>query len=479
MMLIVLAAASMNAWCQVFDETFEPPLDTLKATPAPAPAVDVPRVTPVDLGRHHIHLGILGLFRAANSSLKLTEMDARWASAADACYRYSFNPRWDLAVDLHGWGYVNQRADQDQYALNGTAGGLGLGCRYNFRTGSKDIFPYIQANVYSIAVDIKTSSDHYPHLWEREGSGWGVGANGGFELRLGKRISIPLEIYLLAANPITNYTGYEMILNQYGQYVPVNIRRTERFNMSGVGFTAGLTLNLGSIEKEHVTALQVVLPSTPATASAAIPVVPLIQTGAETAAKGTPEAVASMEPITPMPFVPEAAPRKRRHHISAGLLGYAHLDYESFGKYGEGARSATCNTVNYRYTVIEPLDLMAEGVRWSNNLEYNTVPSGQVRIAVDVKAVGLGLRAKAPEPSWPVQPYVQISAVGITEDLDLELGGHYNHRSTHGYGAVFGGGIEIKVADQAKIPIYVFHLSGKPDDYVGTTGITTGISLSW
>lgn len=244
--LAVLAVVSTNAWGQIFDETFEP-LDTPKEPPALVPVAEVPKVTPVDLGRHHIHLGVIGMYRAFNSALNFQEMDARTASAADMCYRYSFSPRWDLAVDLHGWGHVKQEAASGEFTIDGVASGLGVGCRYNIPFRNRRLYPYLQANAYRVAVGMEAMSNWLPYIWKREGSGWGAGVNTGAELRLGRLVTIPVEIYCLAANPTVTYTGNEITIDQYGNPGYNPIRRSERFSITGVGFTAGITFNWGKI----------------------------------------------------------------------------------------------------------------------------------------------------------------------------------------------------------------------------------------
>ncbi|MDQ7797504.1 MAG: hypothetical protein RDU76_00995 [Candidatus Edwardsbacteria bacterium] len=159
-----------------------------------------------NLGRHHISLGLLGYFKATSGDFELPELgiDASQGMGEFLNYRYSFDKNIDLAVDVHGWmsetEFIGIKAET-------TVMGLGLGVRYNPGNLGGRLFPYVQANVYSVTEQLKISVGGWSDD-ARSDPSIGFGVNGGFEIRLGKLISIPFDGYYLYGKPADDVSGY-------------------------------------------------------------------------------------------------------------------------------------------------------------------------------------------------------------------------------------------------------------------------------
>jgi len=182
---------------------------------SPAPAITS---VPVNLGRHHISIGILGTFKSTSGDFVIPELgfDASEGSSGFLNYRYSFTEQFDLAVDMHGWV-----SEAELYGVNiqTLVTGFGLGARYNIPAG-QIIHPYIQLNVCNITEQLTGSYGSLSETYSESETGFG--ANAGAEIRLGKLISIPIEFMYLNGEPADDISGY--------------------------GFSAGVSFNWGRIE---------------------------------------------------------------------------------------------------------------------------------------------------------------------------------------------------------------------------------------
>jgi len=159
-----------------------------------------------NLGRHHVSFGFLGYFKSTSGDFELPGFDLSQGTGQYLNYRYSFDKNVDLAVDVRGW-----TSDEEVNGLKGevTAGGVGIGLRYNLGSAGGRLFPYIQGNVYSATEEYKLS---YAGLSitgnNNEDPALGFGVNGGVEIKLGKLISIPIEANYLYGKPLDDISGY-------------------------------------------------------------------------------------------------------------------------------------------------------------------------------------------------------------------------------------------------------------------------------
>jgi hypothetical protein len=171
-----------------------------------------------NLGRHHISLGFLGYFKSTSGDFKLPGFDLSQGTGQYLNYRYSFDKNVDLAVDIRAW-----TSDEEVNGLKGevTAGGVGIGLRYNPGNIGERLFPYLQANVYSVTEEYKLSYVGLSITGNNEDPEVGFGVNGGFEIKLGKLISIPIEANYLYGKPLDDISGY--------------------------GFTGGISFNWGDV----------------------------------------------------------------------------------------------------------------------------------------------------------------------------------------------------------------------------------------
>ncbi|HAD82541.1 MAG: hypothetical protein A2509_01485 [Candidatus Edwardsbacteria bacterium RIFOXYD12_FULL_50_11] len=167
-----------------------------------------------NLGRHHISLGLLGYFKSTSGDFELPGFDLSQGTGQFLNYRYSFDKNIDLAVDVRAWG-----SEKEVSGISGeiVAGGVGVGLRLNSSNIGERIFPYIQVNAYSTTEEWKLG----PFSGRNEDPEIGFGVNGGFEIKLGKLISIPLEANYLYGKPLDDVSGY--------------------------GFTTGVSFNWGDV----------------------------------------------------------------------------------------------------------------------------------------------------------------------------------------------------------------------------------------
>ncbi len=159
-----------------------------------------------NLGRHHISLGLLGYFKSTSGDFELPELgiDASEGTGEFLNYRYSFDQNIDLVVDVHGWMSETEFLG---VKTETTVLGMGLGLRYNLGNLASRLFPYIQANVYSLTEQYRLSVGGWSYD-ESSDPVIGYGINGGVEVRLGKLISIPIDGYYLYGKPLDDVTGY-------------------------------------------------------------------------------------------------------------------------------------------------------------------------------------------------------------------------------------------------------------------------------
>lgn len=171
-----------------------------------------------NLGRHHISLGLLGYFKSTSGDFELPGFDLSQGEGQYLNYRYSFDKSVDLAVDVRAWG-----SDEEVNGLKCEviAGGVGIGLRYNLGSAGGRLFPYIQANVYSLTEQYKWSFSGISVSGNNEDPAVGFGVNGGFEIKLGKLISIPIDANYLYGKPLDDISGY--------------------------GFTGGISFNWGDV----------------------------------------------------------------------------------------------------------------------------------------------------------------------------------------------------------------------------------------
>lgn len=167
-----------------------------------------------NLGRHHISVGLLGYFKSTSGDFEMPWLDLSQGTGQYLNYRYSFDKNIDFAADVRAWG-SNKVVDDIKGEV--VAGGVGIGLRMNANSIGERLFPYIQMNVYSTTEEWSLG----PFFGKSENPAIGFGANGGFEIRLGKLVSIPIDVNYLYGKPLDDITGY--------------------------GFTAGISFNWGNI----------------------------------------------------------------------------------------------------------------------------------------------------------------------------------------------------------------------------------------
>jgi hypothetical protein len=209
--------------------------------------VTIPAIQPItsvkkNLRKHHISLTWYG-FSKASPNMNFSYLDAREGEGAYVQYRYSFSRKIDAVVDGRGW--MNEIFDDSCiYKVKSQVVGSGFGIRYNFNN-YKAIFPYAQINVYRTVVEVESSVDlyHHPKLydakWKRHGKGWSAAVNGGAEFRLGKLISVPIDISYFYCNPKIMLDGVDD-----GEY----FSRLEKFNFSAAFLSVGVSFNWGKLE---------------------------------------------------------------------------------------------------------------------------------------------------------------------------------------------------------------------------------------
>jgi hypothetical protein len=122
----------------------------------------------------------------------------------------------------------------------------GFGVRYTFDK-QWVLFPYLQGSIYQVTADISSTSKHNVGdntelFWGVEGDGWGGGINGGIDIRLGKLVSIPVDISYIYSNPKMAYS-YVVLYDGYyrAEYLQ------ERSNMSSFLISAGVSFNWGKV----------------------------------------------------------------------------------------------------------------------------------------------------------------------------------------------------------------------------------------
>ena len=114
-------------------------------------------------------------------------------------------------------------ASYQQMNITTSVMGIGGGCRYTVVGVSDRVFPYIQASVLNISEQVEaTLPTPYGTLNLSDSkSGFGFAVNAGIEIRLGRLVSVPIEGMYLYGKPADDVSGY--------------------------GFTAGISFNWGKI----------------------------------------------------------------------------------------------------------------------------------------------------------------------------------------------------------------------------------------
>ncbi len=390
---------------------------------ATAPSVPVeppaPANSSANLGRHHVSLGAFGYFK---STADVFSPDFDHGTSQFLNYRYSFNDHLDLAVDIHAWGQQRTYYGTD---VSLTCGGLGLGLRYTAPPVADRLFFYFQGNLYDAVEAMQVGSESASE------TGLGFGFNGGLELRLGRLISIPLDLSYLLAKPSDDISGY--------------------------GISTGISINWGRLVP-GVAAPQTSLPAKPS---------PGLTDTATTVSRSAEPATTAAGTIT------SAKPQlEKRHHLTAGVVGAFRPLSNDFSRYGENAQQAQCRSLNYRYSASRQVDLVMDGREWVSDFEqWNT------RYTMRVRALGLGGRWYPGPTSATVRPYVQATICSITEQVETSYSIYYTKASARSFGLSASAGAEIRLSPAVSIPVELFALLGRPAENIGGIGITAGVSL--
>lgn len=200
----------------------DPAAAAAATAPAP-PAEPIPPATPptpVNLGRHHVSLGLLGYFKAGSGDFELPAygFDGSVGQSGFLNYRYTFHRNLDIVADVRGW---ISEATVNATTITTTVAGFGAGVRYTAGGLGGIVFPYVQASVLSIGETVSGSAGSFT-ITASSDQGLGAAVAGGAELRLGRLVSIPVEAMYLFGKPADDVSGF--------------------------GVTAGVSFNWGRIE---------------------------------------------------------------------------------------------------------------------------------------------------------------------------------------------------------------------------------------
>jgi|GEM_PF-1637066 len=207
----------------------------------------------LDLGRHHISLSWYGFSTISSKDLNYSYLDASAGEGGFFNYRYSFSKHIDLAVD--GRAHISDAHDDSfQYFIKSEIYHSGFGVRYNFNH-HWHIFPYLQGNIYRTQFKLNSRSVHYifqePNaFWSSSGEEWSFGLNAGADIRLGKLISIPVDITYVNSTPNLDFTGEKVVvgttLSPYESYI-VNYSVKKKYDLSSYMISVGVSFNWGKI----------------------------------------------------------------------------------------------------------------------------------------------------------------------------------------------------------------------------------------
>ena len=202
--LIAMLALGSSGYSEFIDTPADSAVaaqDTIKTT--------APHITPVkmnaaaNLGRHHITIAPLGYFKSTSDDLKYPGLDLSVGDAGVGSYRYTFENSIDLCVDMHSWGsnktYNGVNVDMTIYLI-------GLGTRYTFTPLGGRVFPYVQGNLGFVYEDETDKFNDVSIVYSDRSLGFAV--NGGAEIRLGRLISIPVDVFYLYGKPYHNVSGF-------------------------------------------------------------------------------------------------------------------------------------------------------------------------------------------------------------------------------------------------------------------------------
>ncbi len=180
------------------------------ALASPASAVDT---TPM---RHHLTLG-LGVAQQLSDDFDDTGVET--GALGQFAYRYSLNRSIDLTLDGRSVfasddAVVPVLGDVD---VEHESSWFGPGVRWNGGTGA--VRPYLQANVFFVteqltfdAGDVETSTDE---------TDAGFGVMGGVDIRLGRLLSLPLEVAYLYGKPENDVSALGMSVGLTFNFTPL------------------------------------------------------------------------------------------------------------------------------------------------------------------------------------------------------------------------------------------------------------------
>ena len=404
-----------------------------------------------NLGRHHISFGPFGYFK---STANVFNSDFDHGTAQFLNYRYSFDEHTDLALDIHAWG---QEKEYFGEKVTLTCGGLGLGFRYTMPPVSETFFFYLQGNFYDAVEGIEAGSESAS--WD----GMGLGINGGFEMRLGRLISVPVEAFYLIAQPEDDISGY--------------------------GFSAGVSFNWGKLdeglqleperqtyrmpEQEPLAAQPV--PSEPAPALA----------GTTQAEQGSVPSDSILPPAPAEAATPAASPTPagqprlsdgvRRHHVSAGLLGYFRAMSDDFRRLGADASEGQGYFLGYRHSFAGQFDLGLDLHGWSSEFRWQ---ESDYMLRVD--GIGTGIRYRFAGADSKLQPYIQANILSIGEHLTTVRSNTEDTKVyRRDYGFCLNGGLEIRLSKSVNVQLDLMLVYGRPAENITGIGITTGLGFDF
>jgi hypothetical protein len=165
--------------------------------------------------KHHIQIG-LGYHKHLSDDLKDPLLgDYTDAGLGVLAYRFSLSPMVDLTFDsratIHSEDFEGVDVSLHNYFV-------GPGVRVGAPTGS--VRPYGQANFLFVTEKLEIQEDNTTLSVTENGAGFGL--FGGVDVRASNLLSVPIEVHYLFGEP--------------------------EDDVSGVGISAGLTFNFGSLD---------------------------------------------------------------------------------------------------------------------------------------------------------------------------------------------------------------------------------------
>jgi hypothetical protein len=150
--------------------------------------------------RHHIGL-VLGYAKLIDDDVKPLGYDFSNSGHAALTYRYSVTPNIDLAVEARGTASMQDAGSSDLNLLNSY---FGPGVRVVAPQNNLKLF--LQGNFYFVSMEKETVSGNTTTTVSENGVGFGM--NGGVDIRLGRLLSLPIEVNFLYAKPSDNISGF-------------------------------------------------------------------------------------------------------------------------------------------------------------------------------------------------------------------------------------------------------------------------------